>query len=122
MTASVEAQQLHPFADRVQQRRNVSADKVACIARSCQQAEIYKWDDLEPARHFLLSAHKDKRPTKTTFRTGAAICFHIIFTYVVEVRDSPHEIFGSWARWTRAPPRFQSSWETAVAAAAVAVD
>ena len=30
-------------------------------------------------------------------------------------------IFGSWARWTRAPPRFQSSWETA-AVAVVAVD
>ena len=38
----------------------------------------------------------------------------------VEVRDSPNGIFGSWARWTRAPPRFQSSWETA-AAVAIAV-
>ena len=39
--------------------------------------------------------------------------------FYIEVRDSPHGIFGSWARWTRAPPRFQSSWETAAAAAAV---
>ena len=39
----------------------------------------------------------------------------------VEVRDSPHGIFGSWARWTRAPPDVQSSWETAAAAAAAAV-
>ena len=30
----------------------------------------------------------------------------------------PNRIFGSWARWTRAPPRFQSSWETAAAAVA----
>ena len=35
----------------------------------------------------------------------------------IEVRDAQYGIFGSWARWTRAPPRFQSSWETAVAAA-----
>ena len=40
---------------------------------------------------------------------------------IIEVRDSPNGIFGSWARWTRAPPRFQSSWETAAAAVAVAV-
>ena len=39
---------------------------------------------------------------------------------MVEVRDSQHRIFGSWARWNRAPPDVQSSWET-VAAAAVAV-
>ena len=37
---------------------------------------------------------------------------------VVEVRDSPNGIFGSWARWNRAPPDVQSSWETAAAAAA----
>ena len=36
----------------------------------------------------------------------------------IEVRDSPHGIFGSWARWNRAPPDVQSSWETVAAAAA----
>ena len=25
---------------------------------------------------------------------------------LVEVRDSPNGIFGSWARWNRAPPEF----------------
>ena len=35
---------------------------------------------------------------------------------MVEVRDSPNGIFGSWARWTRVPPDGQSSL---VAAAAV---
>ena len=59
--------------------------------------------------------------------------YHAIFqlcaphTYVslsvrdlIEVRDSPHGIFVSWARWNRAQPRFQSSWETAVVVAAAA--
>ena len=41
--------------------------------------------------------------------------------YNVEVRDSPNGIFGSWARWNRAPPDVQSSWETVAAAAAAAV-
>ena len=36
---------------------------------------------------------------------------------IVEVRDSPNGIFGSWARWNRAPPDGQSSWETVAAAA-----
>ena len=45
----------------------------------------------------------------------------IDFIAIVEVRDSPHGIFGSWARWTRAPPDVQSSWETAAVAAAAAV-
>ena len=40
--------------------------------------------------------------------------------FFIEVRDSPHGIFGSWARWNRAQPRFQSSWETAVVVAAAA--
>ena len=40
--------------------------------------------------------------------------------FLIEVRDSPHGIFGSWARWNRARPRFQSSWETAVVVAAAA--
>ena len=40
---------------------------------------------------------------------------------LIEVRDSPHGIFGPWARWNRAPPDVQSSWETAVAVAAAAV-
>ena len=40
---------------------------------------------------------------------------------VVEVRDSLNGIFGSWARWTRAPPDVQSSWETAAAVAAITV-
>ena len=43
------------------------------------------------------------------------------FSVMVEVRDSPNGIFGSWARWNRAPPDVQSSWETAVVAAAAAV-
>ena len=37
--------------------------------------------------------------------------------YMIEVRDSPNGIFGSWARWTRAPPDAQSCWDVAVAAA-----
>ena len=40
---------------------------------------------------------------------------------LVEVRDSPKRIFGPWARWNRAPPDVQSSWETAAAAAVAAV-
>ena len=48
--------------------------------------------------------------------------FHVIsWVLNIEVRDSPHGIFGSWARWNRAPPDGQSSWETAAAAVAVAV-
>ena len=39
----------------------------------------------------------------------------------IEVRDSPNGILGSWARWSRAPPDVQSSWETVAAAAAVVV-
>ena len=45
------------------------------------------------------------------------LCKTLIF---IEVRDSPSGIFGSWARWNRAPPDVQSSWETVAAAAAVA--
>ena len=37
----------------------------------------------------------------------------------VEVRDSPNGIFGSWARWTRAPPDVQSCWDAVAAVAAV---
>ena len=38
---------------------------------------------------------------------------------VIEVRDSPHGILDSWARWTRALPRFQSCWDVAVAATVI---
>ena len=40
---------------------------------------------------------------------------------LIKVRESSHVIFGSWARWNRAPPDVQSSWETVVAAVAAAV-
>ena len=32
---------------------------------------------------------------------------------LIEVRDSPNGIFGSWAPWTRAPPDVQSCWDAA---------
>ena len=34
----------------------------------------------------------------------------------IEVRDPTNGIFGSWARWTRAPPDVQSCCEAAVVA------
>ena len=35
---------------------------------------------------------------------------------LIEVRDSPNGIFGSWARWNRASPDVQSCWETVAVA------
>ena len=37
------------------------------------------------------------------------------------MRGSPNGIFGSWARWNRARPNGQSSWDVAAAVAAAAV-
>ena len=37
--------------------------------------------------------------------------------FIVEVRDSLNGIFGSWARWTRAPPDVQSCWDVVAVAA-----
>ena len=38
---------------------------------------------------------------------------------IIEVRDSPNGIFGPWAWWVRGLARWESSWDAAVAAAAV---
>ena len=35
-------------------------------------------------------------------------------TAKIEVRDSLNGIFGSWARWIRAPPDVQSCWDAVV--------